>query len=96
MGSQCFGFIFLLRLEKDCCSLQSCLESCESLSASVTQYLTVDKTKLDGELMELKVSKKGSCLTFVQEYGIYKNKIFAFSSTFTLSYSHWSQYMRGY
>lgn len=50
--------MFLLRLEKDCCSLQSCLESCESGSASVTQYLTVDKTKLDGELMELKVSIK--------------------------------------
>lgn len=58
MGSHCFVFIFLLRLEKDYCSLQSCIESCESVSSSVTQYLTVDKTKLDGELMELNVSKK--------------------------------------
>ncbi|TSO25166.1 Nesprin-1 [Bagarius yarrelli] len=42
------------KLEKDICSLQSCIESCESVSASVTQYLTVDKTKLNGELIELK------------------------------------------
>lgn len=57
-GISVFGFIFLLRFEKDCCSLQSCLENCESVSASATQYLTVDKSKLDGELMELKVSKQ--------------------------------------
>lgn len=81
-----FVFIILLRLEKDFCSLQSCLEGCESVSASATQYLTVDKTKLHAELMELKVNQK-ALLSYVQKFRTLVIIKFLFSSTFTLSYS---------
>ena len=53
-----FYWPFSIRYEKDWLSLQSSLERCESMSASANQHLIVDKTKLDGELMELKVSQK--------------------------------------
>lgn len=46
---------FRLRYEKDCSALQSCLERCEGVSVSETHFLPVDKLKLDGELLELKV-----------------------------------------
>ncbi|KAG1946578.1 nesprin-1 [Pimephales promelas] len=42
------------KYEKDWSALQSCLERCDSASSSDTQFLTVDKQKLNGELLELK------------------------------------------
>lgn len=47
-------FVFL-RYEKDWSALQSCLERCESITSPDSQFLPVDKLKLDGELLELKV-----------------------------------------
>ncbi|RXN33841.1 nesprin-1 isoform X3 [Labeo rohita] len=42
------------KYEKDWSALQSCLERCKSISGSDSQFLPVDKLKLDGELLELK------------------------------------------
>lgn len=48
-------YYFLFRYEKDWSALQSFLERCEGVSGSETHFLPVDKLKLDGELLELKV-----------------------------------------
>ncbi len=48
-------YFVCFRYEKDWSALQSCLERCESISSPDSQFLPVDKLKLDGELLELKV-----------------------------------------